>query len=111
MSDNYNATVLFGDNNTGISPSENASYLVQYRIGGGTRGNIPNNYLNLTVPVAVGTGQAAPTNISKGTGGSNAETIEHAKRYAPLTFRRQDRLVTLEDYSVLLIRLLVTMEL
>ena len=34
-----------------------------------------------------------------GTGGSNAETVEHAKKYAPLTFRRQDRLVTLEDYS------------
>jgi len=98
--DNYNGTILFGDNKSGVSPSENASYLVQYRIGGGTRGNIPNNYLNITVPVSVGTGQAVLTNISKGTGGANAETIEHAKKYAPLTFRRQDRLVTLEDYSV-----------
>jgi hypothetical protein len=43
---------------------------------------------------------ATLTNISKGTGGSNAETLDHAKRYAPLEFRRQDRLVTLEDYSV-----------
>ena len=40
------------------------------------------------------------TNISKGTGGANAETLDHAKKYAPLEFRRQDRLVTLEDYSV-----------
>ena len=32
------------------------------------------------------------------TGGSDAETIEHAKKWAPLTFARQDRLVTLEDY-------------
>ena len=38
--------------------------------------------------------------MSKATGGANAETVEHAKKYAPLTFRRQDRLVTLEDYSV-----------
>ncbi len=40
------------------------------------------------------------TNISKATGGANAETLDHAKKYAPLEFRRQDRLVTLEDYSV-----------
>jgi hypothetical protein len=97
--DDYNATVLFGDNSTGVSPSENATYRVQYRIGGGTRGNIPNNYINTLVTV-LGSRTATLTNISKGTGGSNAETIEHAKRYAPLTFRRQDRLVTLEDYSV-----------
>jgi hypothetical protein len=107
--DNYNATILFGDNSTGIVPSENASYLVQYRVGGGTRGNIPKSYINTKVSVDLigtqngsnqGTQVATLTNISKGTGGSNAETIEHAKRYAPLTFRRQDRLVTLEDYSV-----------
>jgi hypothetical protein len=40
------------------------------------------------------------TNISKATGGANAETLDHAKKYAPLEFRRQDRLVTLEDYTV-----------
>ena len=33
------------------------------------------------------------------TGGVDAETVRHAKRYAPLTFRRQDRLVTLFDYT------------
>jgi len=32
-------------------------------------------------------------------GGANAETVEKAKKYAPLAFRRQDRLVTLEDYA------------
>ena len=102
--DNYNATVLFGDNSTGVIPSENASFLVQYRVGGGTRGNIPNNFINTKINVTIqedsSTKIGTLTNISKGTGGSNAETIEHAKRYAPLTFRRQDRLVTLEDYSV-----------
>jgi len=39
------------------------------------------------------------TNVSVGTGGANAETVEHAKRYAPLTFKRQDRLVTLPDFE------------
>jgi len=104
--DNYNATILFGDNSTGVIPSENASFLVQYRVGGGARGNIPKNYINTKINVSFNTVPNSSTkvgtitNISKGTGGSNAETIEHAKRYAPLTFRRQDRLVTSEDYSV-----------
>ena len=39
------------------------------------------------------------SNTSKATGSANAESVEHAKKYAPLTFRRQDRLVTLSDYA------------
>jgi hypothetical protein len=38
-------------------------------------------------------------NTSKGTGGADAETIEHAKKYGPLMFRSQDRLVTLLDFK------------
>ena len=37
-------------------------------------------------------------NRTAATGGSDAETSEHAKKYAPLTFKRQDRVVTLEDF-------------
>jgi hypothetical protein len=88
---------VFGDGDAGISPDDTASYFITYRVGGGTRGNIVKNALNLTVTSDKGTGTL--TNTSVGTGGANAETIDHAKRYAPLTFRRQDRLVTLEDYS------------
>lgn len=99
--DNYNATILFGDNSVGVSPTDGASFLVQYRVGGGTRGNLDKNYINTSIdivsPIAA---NGTITNTSKATGGSNAETLQHAKKYAPLTFRRQDRLVTLEDYSV-----------
>jgi len=100
--DAYNATIVFGDGTVGISPDDSASYFVQYRVGGGTRGNIVKRALNSTLSItldgAANTGTL--TNTSLGTGGSNAETVQHAKQYAPLTFRRQDRLVTLEDYSV-----------
>ena len=37
-------------------------------------------------------------NATAATGGSEAETSEHAKKYAPYTFRRQDRVVTLQDF-------------
>jgi hypothetical protein len=98
----YGATIVFGDGTAGISPDDTASYFVQYRVGGGTRGNIVKNALNVTVNGSVGENSKTGTltNTSVGVGGANAETLDHAKRWAPLTFRRQDRLVTLEDYSV-----------
>jgi hypothetical protein len=97
--DDYNATVVFGDGTAGISPEDTASFRVEYRVGGGTRGNIGKDVINTNVSTRVGE-NGTLTNTSKATGGSNAETIEHAKKYAPLNFRRQDRLVTLEDYTV-----------
>ena len=99
--DEYNATVVFGDGSTGISPEDTSRYTVFYRIGGGTRGNIEKDTLNLSIEATVG-GVVTPvsiTNTSKATGGANAETLEHAKKYAPLTFRRQDRIVTLTDFT------------
>jgi hypothetical protein len=97
--DEYNATVVFGDGSVGASPEDTASFRVEYRVGGGTRGNLEKDVLNTAVATSDGLAGTL-TNISKATGGANAETVEHAKKYAPLTFRRQDRLVTLEDYSV-----------
>lgn len=96
--DQYNATIVFGDGTVGISPDDTASFRVEYRVGGGTRGNLEKDVINANISTNDSTGVL--TNTSKATGGANAETVEHAKKYAPLTFRRQDRLVTLEDYSV-----------
>ena len=97
----YNATVVFGTGVAGISPPDDASYLVSYRVGGGTRGNLEKRAIATSVVGVSSTNTyvGTLTNTSKATGGSNAENIEHAKKYAPLTFRRQDRLVTLTDYS------------
>jgi hypothetical protein len=107
--DDYGATVVFGDNNVGRNPAIGDQYTITYRVGGGTRGNIGQGLLNaqittanytnpdgdITIAGITGTVQ----NTSKGTGGSDAETVENAKRYAPLAFRSQSRLVTLDDYK------------
>ena len=100
--DAYNGTIVFGDGSVGISPEDTASYSVFYRIGGGSRGNIEKNSINTSIDALVNLSSESVsiTNVSKGTGGANAETLAHAKKYAPLEFRRQDRLVTLEDYAV-----------
>lgn len=101
--DNYAATLVFGDNNIGKVPAIGDTYTIIYRVGGGTRGNIGERVLNAqsnvtyktdTTPISV-----TVENLSKGTGGSDAETIEKVKRYGPLFFRAQNRLVTLSDYK------------
>lgn len=99
--DSYNATIVFGNGIAGINPPVDSTYFVVYRVGGGARGNIAKNAINTAIesdslPVGV---TATITNTSLATGGANAETLEKAKKYAPLTFRRQDRIVTLNDYS------------
>ena len=105
----FRASLLFGDDTVGKSPALGDRYVVTYRVGGGTRGNLDKGVINAqitgdseqkvggtvrtkSVPVTV-------ENTSKGTGGRGAETVNQAKRYAPLYFRTQDRLVTLADFK------------
>lgn len=98
----FRASILFGDNTVGMSPAIGDTYTIQYRIGGGTRGNIANSFINAPITGFVnGSTEATITleNSSQGTGGADAESISKAKRYAPLKFRTQDRLVTLPDYK------------
>lgn len=93
--------VFFGDGSTGTAPPINSRYVISYRIGGGTRGNALTNSLNLATVVQDENGarySGNVYNISQVTGGANAQSVSEAKRYAPLTFARQDRVVTLEDY-------------
>jgi len=95
--DLYNATIRFGDGVVGASPPNSSSYRILYRVGGGLRGNILGAAIN--APVTVSTGKTGNiSNNSIATGGLDAETIASAKRYGPLVFKQQDRLVTLEDF-------------
>ena len=100
--EDYKATIVFGDGVVGIAPDDNASYFINYRVGGGSRGNIGKNSINTNIDSTMrgGDSPGTITNISVAVGGANAETSDHAKKWAPLTFRRQDRIVTLEDYTV-----------
>jgi hypothetical protein len=104
--DDYAATLVFGDNVMGIAPPPNSTFFVAYRVGGGTRGNMRVEMLNTTVNAAPADDPTSNIsfvleNTTAATGGSNAETAEHAKKYAPLTFKRQDRVVTLEDFMAI----------
>lgn len=100
--DDYAATVLFGDNALGISPPAGSEFTISYRVGGGSRGNIGQGIINVEATLGASTPRENKTftleNRTPATGGAEAETAEHAKKYAPYTFKRQDRVVTLEDF-------------
>ena len=101
--DNYGAVLKFGDGVRGKLPTPGASYVVTYRRGAGANGNISRGVVNQNINVTNGTVPvtAKIENITKGTGGGPAESVEHAKRYAPYFFRTQYRAVTGEDYNAL----------
>lgn len=101
--DGFGAVLEFGDGVRGRLPTPGATYIVTYRQGGGVNGDIVRGNVNQNIAVRVGSQsvQGVLTNITKGTGGHAAETVEHAKRYAPYFFRTQYRAVTGEDYNAL----------
>ena len=104
----FRASILFGDGTIGMSPAVGDSYTITYRVGGGSRGNVAESFINAQIGGArlkkEGGGfeddvSVTVENTSLATGGADAESIAKAKRYAPLKFRSQDRLVTLPDYK------------
>ncbi len=99
--DDYSATILFGDGQSGKAAPIGGTYTVFYRVGGGTRGNILEDVIDVSVAASGSTTAYTPRlrNSSQATGGLDAESADSAKKYAPLTFKAQDRLVTLEDYN------------
>ena len=97
------ATLFFGDGVRGRMPTPGANFIVTYRTGGGVNGDIARGSLDAPVSVlnGVNTVDANIVNTTKGSGGTAAESVAHAKRYAPYFFRTQYRAVTGEDYNAL----------
>jgi len=93
----YSAKILFGDGVTAKLPPVGSTYTVNYRVGGGIRGNASTGFINENKQTSAGR-TVNVTNTTPFSGGQDAETLDHVKKYAQLTFRQQDRLVSLDDY-------------
>lgn len=102
---NYQAFVIFGNNNAGLIPSNSSNIEVIYRTGGGTSGNIITGFINrqrnvespgldFSVPVTF-------TNYTKGEFGYDGDGINDVRRKLPAYLRTQDRAVTGTDYKTL----------
>ncbi|HET6336097.1 MAG TPA: putative baseplate assembly protein [Polyangiales bacterium] len=91
--------IVFGDGTYGAVPPPNAEVRATYLIGGGSTGNVgPGTITEVKSGVSV-TGTC--TNPLAASGGADRETLENARRQAPLVFRSLQRAVTATDYAVL----------
>jgi len=100
--------ICFGDGTSGAIPPLGAAIGVQYRVGGGVKGNISLNEINTDVQ-GVLEGSTPPTYITvhllndkyRGSGGEERETNDHIRFWAPLWVRTNGRAVTLDDFNTL----------
>jgi len=107
--DYVTGVITFGDGRRGMVPPESKNNIVavNYRIGGGSLGNVNANTLT-----SLGRALAyvdSVTNPLPATGGADRETIEEAKTRAPYTIKSRDRAVTAEDYEMLALRASTTL--
>lgn len=96
-------TIVFGDGSYGRRPPVGLNNLrATYRVGGGAAGNVAAGTITQTVtPISR---LVSVTNLNAASGGADAETTEHARRWGPMTYRSSYRAVTLEDHVALAFR-------
>lgn len=92
------ARLRFGDDTHGRRPDEGERFTATYRVGSGPAGNVGAESIAHVVSdvagVFVEVGNPLPA-----FGGSEAESVEAARRDAPQAFRTQERAVTPADYA------------
>jgi predicted phage baseplate assembly protein len=82
-----------------IPPFESRIIITSYRNGGGMEGNVGSETITVlksSIPYVAGV-----NNRRAATGGTNAESLEHALMRGPRTLRARNRAVTVEDFEVL----------
>jgi hypothetical protein len=95
------ATLRFGDGVFGLVPTDDATFEVRYRSGGGSRGNVAAGAINrvdATHPFAFNV--RSVRNPLAAAGGRDEEPDDQVREMAPQRFRaRQYRAVRAEDYE------------
>lgn len=104
MESDGTAYLRFGDSKQGARPEAETKFIAYYRIGNGVSGNVGARSLvhiatNNAPFIANMEEGAAVWNPCPAQGGTEAETIEEVKQYAPNAFRTQERAVTAADYE------------
>jgi hypothetical protein len=89
-------SVHFGDGINGSVPTAGLNIYANYRVGGGTVGNLAANSI---VDIASAINGVSISASSATTGGTAAETIDQIRTNAPRAFTTQQRAVTLADYG------------
>lgn len=102
---NYSAFVIFGNNRAGLIPSKGSKIIVDYRVGGGSIGNIVSNTITKNTIINVdGLEYPVPVSLSnytRGQYGYDGDTIDDIKYKLPKWIRTQNRAVTGLDYKTI----------
>jgi len=88
--------IYFGDNIVGKAPVHNSEVKFDYVISAGEEGN---GVTSFTTGV---NGIIVDSTVTASVGGSDPETVESIRKYAPTFFQTQGRAVTRRDYESLL---------
>lgn len=102
--ENDKVTSIFGDNAQGKIPDNGAIIDATYRVGGGLRGNVPEetiNTINTSITYNAVAVNLAVTNDEAASGGEDAMTIEEAKILGPQSLLALNRAVTPLDFKTL----------
>ena len=99
IDDNDEAEIIFGDGQYGKIPP-GPELRSTYLTGGGTIGNVGSDTITM-VKSGVSVQGVEVTNPTAASGGTDRETIEHARLHAPSVFRSHKRAVTVTDYEAL----------
>ena len=97
MEDDGRAFIRFGDGIYGKLPDADAAFTPTYRIGNGSSGNIGAGGIGHVLTTESGITKV--WNPMPAQGGTDAESIEEVRQYAPQAFRTQERAVTEADYA------------
>jgi hypothetical protein len=94
------AQLRFGDDRLGRRPVPGTAFAVTMRTGGGASGNVGAEALrHVVAPGLPPGGITAVRNPLPAVGGTEPETLEEARQFAPQAFRRQERAVTEADWA------------
>ena len=105
MENDRTAWLRFGDDRQGRRPLDTSTFAAVFRVGSGPDGNVGAHAL---AHVVVDEGLVDPfaaaavvevRNPLPAVGGERPESIEQVRLYAPHAFRRQERAVTVEDWT------------
>ena len=106
LDDAGRAHLRFGDDVCGEQPDAGTTFTAFYRIGNGPAGNVgAGGIAHLVLEMALSGAAVKVCNPLPARGGTPAEPIAEAKRYAPHAFRRElQRAITAEDYAAIVVR-------
>lgn len=92
-------TIKFGNGVKGkIPPVGTNSIYANYRIGGGSLGNVAAN--KITVMVSADSSFESCTNAAAASGGTDKQTLNETRLYGPNSIKYTDRVVATEDFGI-----------